>query len=209
MNSKKLLKWPLFITGAVWIAFGPAIFFYSLFDFPTLGPSAQSAPTLYSREISDSISSSTLASPGLPVRLKIPKIKGNAAVDYVGLTPDGAMGIPKIPRNVAWYNLGPRPGEEGSAVMAGHVNWYNGAKAVFVNLSKLKKGDKIIITDDRGATSTFVVRRLRTYRFDEDAPDVFSSDDGKAHLNLITCVGVWNKKLKSYSKRLVVFADKE
>jgi hypothetical protein len=32
---------------------------------------------------------------------------------------------------------------------------------------------------------------------------------GKVHLNLITCGGVWDKVGKSYSNRIVVFADME
>jgi len=35
------------------------------------------------------------------------------------------------------------------------------------------------------------------------------SNDGKAHLNLITCAGVWDEVEKSHSSRLVVFADME
>src|ERR1035437_8837175 len=49
--------------------------------------------------------------PLLPVRLKIPKIKADAIVEYVGLTPEGRMDVPKGPAEVAWYKLGPRPGE--------------------------------------------------------------------------------------------------
>ncbi|MEK7625551.1 MAG: class F sortase [Patescibacteria group bacterium] len=208
MQSKNVLKRFLFILGTVGLV-SVLIFFFWIINFPTQSSYAISTQIIDDQKLLPPDVSVTTTGPGLPLRLKIPKIKVDATVDYVGLTPDGAMGVPKIPRNVAWYNLGPRPGEVGSAAIAGHVNWYNGAKAVFVNLSKLKKGDKIFIVDDRGATSTFVVRRLRSYRFDEDAPDVFSSDDRKAHLNLITCIGVWNKKLRSYSKRLVVFADEE
>ena len=29
------------------------------------------------------------------------------------------MGVPKLPRDTAWYMMGPRPGERGSAVIAG------------------------------------------------------------------------------------------
>ncbi|MFZ2299818.1 MAG: class F sortase [Candidatus Moraniibacteriota bacterium] len=54
-----------------------------------------------------------------------------------------------------------------------------------------------------------MVRESRSFDPDADALDVFSSDDGKAHLNLITCEGVWDKASKRYSKRLVVFTDKE
>src|SRR3989344_5889270 len=45
----------------------------------------------------------------LPTRLKIPKINIDASVEYVGLTPDGAMDVPKGRVNVAWFNLGPSP----------------------------------------------------------------------------------------------------
>lgn len=143
----------------------------------------------------------------LPIRLMIPRIKVDAAVEYVGLTPQGAMDIPKGPENVAWLDIGPRPGEQGSAVMAGHFGWKNGLPAVFDDLHILQEGDKIYIVDETGATTTFAVREVKTYGEKQDAADVFGSIDGKAHLNLVTCQGVWNKNRQSYSKRLVVFTD--
>lgn len=146
---------------------------------------------------------------GFPVRLKIPTINVDAALDYVGLTPGGDLDAPKGPANAGWYDHGPRPGEKGSSVIDGHFGYKNNIPAVFDNLHTLKKGDKLYVEDERGTTITFVVRKLSTYRQNEDHPDVFRSSDGKAHLNLITCQGVWNQALKSYSTRLVVFADKE
>ncbi|MFZ2205027.1 MAG: class F sortase [Minisyncoccia bacterium] len=145
----------------------------------------------------------------LPVRLKIPSIKINAAVNYVGLTPDGAMDSPKNPPDVAWFNLGPRPGENGSAVIDGHSGWKNGKSAVFDNLHKLKRGDKLYIENEKGVTITFIVRELKTYNPNTVAFEVFNSSDGKAHLNLITCSGFWDETHQSHSDRLVVFADKE
>jgi LPXTG-site transpeptidase (sortase) family protein len=149
------------------------------------------------------------ARPGLPVRLKIPGINVDSAFEYVGLTSQGAVGIPLDPNNAAWYNLGPRPGDVGSAVITGHVNWYYGATGVFANLRKVKPGDKIVVQDDKGADISFVVREIRSYDAAADAVDVFISNDGKAHLNLITCEGVWDRSAQQYTKRLVVFADKE
>ena len=146
---------------------------------------------------------------GLPVRLKIPKINVDAVVEYVGLTPDGAMDTPNGPRDIAWYKLGPKPGDVGSAVMDGHSGWNNGIPAVFDNLYKLKKGDKIYVENDMGVTTTFIVREIGKYDPNADASDVFISNDGKSHLNLITCTGFWNKIWKSHSERLVVFTDKE
>ncbi len=148
---------------------------------------------------------------GKPVRLKIPTIAVDATVEYVGLTADGAMDVPKNQDDVVWYELGQRPGEHGSAVIAGHYGVWKktGRGSVFDQLHTLRQGDKIEVEDDAGITTTFVVRESRSYDPAADAADVFRSDDGKSHLNLVTCAGVWNEREQSYSKRLVVFTDKE
>lgn len=146
---------------------------------------------------------------GLPIRLKIPTIRVDAAIDSLGLTPEGLMDVPKGPGTTGWYELGPRPGEAGSAVIDGHFSWKNNLPAVFDNLSELQKGNKIFVEDDTGASIVFVVRDIQRYDPEADASEVFFSTDGKSHLNLITCGGTWNKKSKSFSQRLVVFADKE
>lgn len=152
--------------------------------------------------------SAGLSVPSLPARLKIPNLKIDATVEYVGLTKSGAMGVPKGPNNVAWLELSPRPGEMGSSVIDGHSGWKNGIPAVFDNLYKLKKGDRIYVEDETGMMITFVVREFKSYDPKADAKDVFASRDGQAHLNLITCEGVWNEVTKSRSKRLVVFTDR-
>jgi LPXTG-site transpeptidase (sortase) family protein len=144
-----------------------------------------------------------------PVRLKIPTINVDATIEYVGVAPDGTMDVPKDPAPVAWFELGPIPGEIGSAVIDGHSGWKDGVKAVFNNLDKLNIGDKIYIEDEFGTTTTFVVQKVKTYDPKADASSVFSSSDGKAHLNLITCVGFWDAVNKDSSNRLVVFTDKE
>ncbi|MDO8591830.1 MAG: class F sortase [bacterium] len=148
-------------------------------------------------------------SPGLPLRLQIPAIAVDAAIESVGITPKGEMDVPKNPANAAWYNRGPRPGEKGSSVIDGHYGYKGNVPAVFDNLSKLQKGDKLYVRDVNGMTNTFVVRVSRNYDPKADASGVFLSSDGKAHLNLITCEGVWDKTKNSFSSRLVVFTDKE
>ncbi|PIR76107.1 MAG: class F sortase [Candidatus Magasanikbacteria bacterium CG10_big_fil_rev_8_21_14_0_10_42_10] len=146
---------------------------------------------------------------GLPVRLQIPAIDVDAAVISVGITSDGEMDVPKNPADVAWYSPGSRPGENGSAVIAGHYDQKNNVSAVFTNLHSLKKGDTIVVEDEEGVTTTFVVRDIMVYDKDRDATDVFFSRDGNAHLNLVTCTGVWDKSEKSYSERIIVFSDKK
>ena len=146
---------------------------------------------------------------GLPVRLKIPEINVDAVIESVGLTSGGIMDMIKRQDNVAWFKLGRRPGEIGSAVVAGHYGWENEKTSVFDNLHELREGDKVYVEDDKGATIVFVVRANRNYDPKADASDVFSSNDGKVHLNLVTCEGIWDQASESYSKRLVIFTDQE
>ena len=157
----------------------------------------------------DASSSSDKIILSLPARLIIPEINVDADIESVGLATDGAVDVPTNQNNVAWYNLGPRPGENGNAVIAGHYGWKDKNASVFDDLYKLRQGDKILVEDDQGAITVFVVKSNKRYGANTDALNVFVSNDNKAHLNLVTCEGAWNKKDKSYTTRLVVFADKE
>jgi len=145
----------------------------------------------------------------LPVRLVIPKMHTNAFIEYLGLTTDGAMAVPAGASDVAWFDLGPRPGNSGAAVIAGHEGWKDGISAVFDNLHELKAGDEIDTIDGMGATTTFIVQKLALYDQNANSATVFDATDTAAHLNLITCEGVWNAAEQSYSDRLVVFAIKK
>lgn len=195
-------KWSRIIVIVVGIAFfSPVILFAN---------GAQSSSSLASSEaVVQSIPVIVQVRSGLPARLRIPKIAVDASIDFVGLTPLGAMGAPEGPATAAWFDLGPRPGENGTAIIDGHYGWKDTIPTIFNSLSTLKVGDKIYVEDEKGITNTFVVRNIKSYSKDEIASDLFSSNDGKAHLNLITCEGVWSAAQKSYSNRLVVFADKE
>lgn len=145
---------------------------------------------------------------GLPVRIHIPKIGVDAPIKKVALAKDGSMDVPKRPFDTAWYERGPRPGEIGSATIAGHVDWSNGAEAVFTDLHKLEPGDTISVQNDFREETAFVVRERREFEAKEDASEVFYSFDGKSYLNLVTCSGEWDEEKKAFAKRLVVFAEK-
>jgi LPXTG-site transpeptidase (sortase) family protein len=143
------------------------------------------------------------------LRIRIPGISLDSAIESVGITLDGAVGVPKDPFNVAWFNQGPLPGEEGNSIVVGHYGWKNNKPVVFDNLHKLEKEEKIYIEYDDGKVVTFVVRESKKYKYNEEAYDVFVSDDKKAHLNLITCSGDWDEDVGTHLYRLVVFADME
>ena len=145
--------------------------------------------------------------PRLPVRIIIPAIKVNAFVEKVGLKSDGEVDVPKNPIDAAWFDQSPIPGDIGNAVIDGHYGWKNNMPVVFDSLHALKIGDKIYIDNGSGATTIFVVDKVVIYSEHDSATNVFESTDGKAHLNIITCGGVWNRLTKSYSDRIVVFSD--
>lgn len=152
-------------------------------------------------------SSNTAVDVGKPVRLIIPYINVDANVEHLGLTDSGAVQAPDGAKDVSWFNLGPRPGEKGSAVISGHYGiWKNGTKSVFNLLPNLKPGDDIYVKDDNGATHSFTVKETRVYNKDETVPEIFNKDDN-AYLNIITCHGTWLADEKTYSQRLVVFAE--
>ncbi len=142
---------------------------------------------------------------GLPIRLVIPKINVDAGILYMGLTPQGDMEVPTKIDELGWYKFGPNPGEEGSAVIAGHLGV--GEPGIFMNLDKLEIGDTFSVIDNNGQFIYFVVREIKTYNSTDHPSEVFFSDSG-SHLNLITCSGDWDKTKQGMSKRLVVFADK-
>lgn len=197
--SKILARRTLVIVALAGFVLTVALILHFILISPAQGGSASQTAALYKRG----------ANYGLPVRLEIPKIGVNAAIDYVGITSKGELGVPTGPANAGWYAQGPRPGEKGSAVIDGHFGYKNHIPAVFDNLHALQKGDKLYVKDIKGITATFVVIQLKTYGPNDYAPAVFRSSDGKAHLNLITCQGDWNQAQKSYAARLVVFANKE
>ena len=141
---------------------------------------------------------------GLPKYLIIPKIKVNAVVENIGLTPANAIQVPKGYGNVGWYKLGPRPGETGSAMINGHFARKTSGWAVFNNLYKLRKGDFVNVKDSKGQLIRFIVTSTKLYPYTATSDDIFASDDG-AHLNLVTCTGTWINAIKGFNKRLVVF----
>ena len=93
-----------------------------------------------------------------PVQIEIAQLSVVAPVAAVGLTQDNAMDIDKDISKTAWYKLGPKPGEKGSAVIAGHYGWINGQGSVFNDIHSLQPGDKIAIYDEKGLVINFAVR---------------------------------------------------
>lgn len=146
---------------------------------------------------------------GYPVTLTIPRYNVTAKIESVGLDSKKRMDIPKNFNNVAWYNLGFKPGEKGSAVIDGHVDTPTGAPAVFANISRLNAGDEIKIQDSNDRMYIFVVKKVTAYPYDQLPMQAIFNTTDRPRLNLITCAGTWDKINKNYSERTVVYAEIE
>jgi sortase A len=143
---------------------------------------------------------------GEPLGFSIPKLKIESAVEYVGMTPEGRMGDPEDPQEVAWWKLGARPGQKGSAVLAGHLDTPQGTPGIFWDLDTLEIGDEIIVNETNGNDLVFEVFDKQIYE-DANFPinEVFGKSDGY-YLNLITCEGTFDSESKNYDKRYVIFS---
>ncbi|HCF86932.1 MAG TPA: hypothetical protein DEV72_17250 [Ktedonobacter sp.] len=107
--------------------------------------------------------------------------------------------------DVGWYNAGPRPGEQGSAVIAGHLDRPGGNPAVFWHLRDLHVGDTVLVVDAQGKTLHFHVTRIGFYP-PQEAPvqDIFGNTAGR-FLNLMTCAGDWIPTEHQTALRIVVY----
>lgn len=149
----------------------------------------------------------SLAVPNAPLRLKIPRIGVDATVQPVGQDADGSMGSPSGPWSVGWWDQGYRPGEDGSAVIDGHVDYHNVGPAVFWRLRDLQPGDHIQVTMPGPRVLTFVIERTEVYAADDNSVlgTIFAPSD-VPRLNLITCTGIFDPTHRNYDRRLVVFS---
>ncbi len=139
-----------------------------------------------------------------PVRLSIPTISVNTAIEYVGLKGD-AMDVPALPQNVAWYRYGPSIGDIGNAVIAGHYDYYATGKAVFWDLGKLRIGDTIEVYSVLGTKFSFRVTDTKSYLDTQFPIETVFGNSSQRNLNLITCEGAFDPVSTNYNRRLVVF----
>ncbi|MFD9727196.1 class F sortase [Streptomyces sp. NPDC059072] len=146
--------------------------------------------------------------PSVPDRIKIPDIRVDAPLDAVGLDAQGVMREPDFakPKDAAWYEDGPTPGEPGAAAVVGHMDTPQVPKAVFFDLGKLKKGEEIDVHRADGTTAVFSVDEVDTFKKDAFPTDkVYGDTHGKAELRVITCGGDLTAD-RHWDSNVVVFA---
>jgi LPXTG-site transpeptidase (sortase) family protein len=140
-----------------------------------------------------------------PVRVEVPSIGANGPVLAGGVDATGGLEIPGDAKDLVWWKFGPTPGDAGSAVIAGHVDWKH-VLGVFNRLDEAKRGDPITVTYADGTTRRFVVDTVELV----DKPAVAVNDtfarDGAPVLRLVTCGGEFDHSVHHYESNVVVTA---
>ncbi len=140
-----------------------------------------------------------------PTRVVIPDIDVDARLTAVGLNDDGSMEVPEFGL-AGWYELGPRPGEAGPAVIVAHVDSYEGPD-VFHRLRELSRGDEIEVRYRDGTSSRFVVH-AREQQLKQELPTArIWNETRRPVLRLVTCGGDFDTTERTYLSNVIVYAS--
>lgn len=138
-----------------------------------------------------------------PVSLDVPSIKLHTTLQKLGLDATGSLLPPTNLTQAGWYTGSPLPGQDGPAVIAGHVDSVAGP-AVFFNLKSLAPGDTITVGLSSGQSAVFWVVTVRHYPKTEfPTADVYGARPDP-ELRLITCGGGF--AAGHYLDNIVVYA---
>ena len=117
----------------------------------------------------------------------------------------GELAVPADASVVAWYEYGPAPGQPGSAVLAGHVDWH-GVAGIFFRLDQLQPGDPVSVTMSDGSVLGFhVVDAHLVGKPELPRGEVFART-GAPTLTLVTCGGEFDSSTRHYLSNVVVTA---
>ncbi len=140
-----------------------------------------------------------------PVSLSIPVIGVHTRLIRLGLTAQGTLQVPASTAVAGWYTGGPRPGQVGSAVIAGHIDSYLGP-GVFFRLRLLRPGDRVYVRQAGGRLAVFRVFAEHSYPKDHFPTQRVYGPAPDPELRLITCGGTFNPATGSYLNNVVVYA---
>ena len=172
---------------------------------PTPAPAAplDALPPVTTRDAAPTVAPAQPA----PVALAVPALDVEAPVDPVGARDDGQMAIPDDVDRVGWYRFGPAPGDEGSAVIAGHVDDREQGLGAMAPLRDAAVGDEVVVTDATGGTTRW--RVVSREQVDKQAlpVDRLFAREGPPRLVLITCGGEFLPEVGGYDSNVVVVAE--
>ncbi len=147
-----------------------------------------------------------VAARSVPVQLRIPAIALTVSLSTLGLNLNGTVQVPTDIQQPGWYKLGPSPGQEGSAVILGHVDSYQGP-AVFFKLRSLVAGDAVDVSLADGVIAQFKVTSVAMYLKTDFPTQAVYASHGISALQLVTCGGVFDTQSGHYLSNLIVYTS--
>ena len=141
-----------------------------------------------------------------PVRIVIPKIQVSAEVEPLHRAANGMLDVPPRWSDAGWYADGVVPGQQGPAVIVGHVDSAHDGPAVFYHLPRLRHGDDVVVETNDGQTHHFVVDTTRAFAKTSFPTALVYGPTSMAELRLITCTGQFDRATHNYNENLVVTA---
>jgi sortase (surface protein transpeptidase) len=142
----------------------------------------------------------------VPLTLEIPAIDVSVPLGSLGLNLDGTVQVPTTSQQAGWFDLGPTPGQIGSAVILGHVDSYLGP-GVFFELRTLAPGDQVVVDLSDGVTANFTVNAVSMYSKGQFPAQRVYGSHGSSALQLVTCGGVFDHQTGSYLSNIVVYTS--
>jgi LPXTG-site transpeptidase (sortase) family protein len=146
------------------------------------------------------------ARPARPAALEIPAIGVRAPVIRLGLNDDRTLEVPEDYSETGWWSGGYAPGQDGPAVIAGHVDSKDGP-AVFYELDELGPGDEIRVARSDGSIVRFAVERIERHPKDGFPTRAVYGRTARPTLRLITCSGDFDESTGHYVDNTIVFAS--
>jgi sortase (surface protein transpeptidase) len=141
----------------------------------------------------------------IPVRITIASIGVDAPVVPLGLNPDHTIQVPSILADAGWFRPGPEPGEQGAAVIVGHLEGRAG-RGVFYRLRDLRVGAVITIHLVDGSTVQFVARSMLRVQKDLFPTHRVYAQTARPTLRLVTCAGKLDPVTGHHPDNYIVFA---
>ena len=118
------------------------------------------------------------------------------------------MAVPSLdtPFLTSWYDRGSAPGQDGPAVLLGHVDSAAVGPAVFYRLGDLARGDLVYVTRKDHRTAVFRVTAVAVYPEQDFPTKQVYGFTPRPTLRLITCGGDFDERTHLYLDRTIVFA---
>jgi LPXTG-site transpeptidase (sortase) family protein len=209
--SQGLGAGPILAVGLVLVVVGVIVVVHALTGPVKLPPAAaQQIPATVKTTSPlgpDPVAVAPALAPSTPTEIEIPAIGVRAPITQVGQNADGTVQVPPLDNHnlAAWYDRSVLPGQDGSSVILGHVDTYQGP-SVFYDIKNLRRGDTIDVVRADGGTAVFKVIGVEAVQKSSFPADSVYDNVSYPALRLITCGGPFDSDRGSYLDNIVVYA---